>query len=134
MIRPTGPDHLTTRPHPIPPHAAPHALCLRAARRPRLVLATPNPPQTRAGGAPHPHRPLGLDHGERTSPNETVPDNLLLTAAPPNSEQEVHRTVTDPSTMVTENEVSNLRPFKLTIAVKKLWCMYVHIEDMYIFI
>eukprot|EP00962_Isochrysis_galbana_P001902 scaffold494_cov117-Isochrysis_galbana.AAC.14 len=31
---------------------------------------------------------------------------------------EVHRTVTDPATCTTENEVSNLRPFKLTIAVR----------------
>mmetsp|Transcript_8987 Transcript_8987/g.29782 ORF Transcript_8987/g.29782 Transcript_8987/m.29782 type:complete len:391 (-) Transcript_8987:575-1747(-) len=33
-------------------------------------------------------------------------------------DQEVHRTVTDPATCTTENEVSNLRPFKLTIAVR----------------
>lgn len=30
----------------------------------------------------------------------------------------MHRTVTDPATCTTENEVSNLRPFKLTIAVR----------------
>jgi hypothetical protein len=45
-------------------------------------------------------------------------DNHVTPSPNPCAAQEVHRTVTDPATCTTENEVSNLRPFKLTIAVR----------------
>lgn len=67
----------------------------------------PPPPPNRNSVAPR------LIHGRSSS-------TVVSCQVRPNlgTSQEVHRTVTDPATCTTENEVSNLRPFKLTIAVR----------------